>query len=800
MKHTATVLALAGLLAACGPNLTNGGNNNGFEGDGGIGDGAASDAQWVCSNNGECDSGICVGGGCCPTMEQVCGQNCCYAPSVCFASACVVPGDICFSTPDCAEGQYCEPGLGEGLDAGVPIVDAGTCIHEIPQAGRCLDLPPPCDGAIPDGGVCIPDCEYHPDPNGPLTAQVKWSWGPVADEFPDHTDVWATPAIGRVTDTNCDGVVNQLDPPNIIFVSGDANETCCSCDGSTTSTCLTGVLRVLDGLTGQEVWSLRRAEAASVGFAGLSVAIGDIDNDGAVDICTVTGEGYVVVIDAGGTLMGVSDLPIANHSSVSMFGWGGGLAVADMNGDGYPEIAYGNSVFTTVGAGISRLLVGAHGVGGNHLGAALSTFVDLDEAPDGNLELLAGNSAYRYDGSELWYRSDLGDGFSGVGDFDNDGHPEAVLVTGGNVYVLDRLTGATLLGPTPLGASGFGGPPTVADFDGDGIVEIGVAQANHYYVLKPDLAGGTLTELWAAPNHDFSSSVTGSTVFDFEGDGPAEVIYNDECFLWVYDGTTGNIRFATPTTSFTATEAALVADVDGDGHAEIVMISNGADPSAAGWDCDVAPWNQPDPNSVRPAWVPPPGGVAYRGITIFGDVANSWVGTRTLWNQHTYHVSNICDHRDDACDPPNVYGSIPMRERANWTVPWLNNFRQNVQDVGLFNAPDATITVVVDCTEPVVLRAWVRNLGAAILPAGVEVGFYVRRGPGLDDLLHTDVTTTMLFPGQSTELVYTTMALDDADAYDTFVAKIHVDSANPTFHECREDNNESPETIAVCVN
>src|SRR4029079_4470445 len=133
------------------------------------------------------------------------------------------------------------------------------------------------------------------------------------------------------------------------------------------------------------------------------------------------------------------------------------------------------------------------------------------------------------------------------------------------------------------------------------------------------------------------------------------------------------------------------------------MVSNGADPSAAGWKCDVAPWNQPDPATGRPAWAPPTGATAYRGMTMFSDAANSWVGTRTLWNQHTYHVSNICDDRDGACDGPNnVYGRIPKAEKANWKLPWLNNFRQNVQDKGLFDAPDATVALSVDCVSPVV--------------------------------------------------------------------------------------------------
>src|SRR5690606_33652073 len=159
---------------------------------------------------------------------------------------------------------------------------------------------------------------------------------------------------------------------------------------------------------------------------------------------------------------------------------------------------------------------------------------------------------------------DVPNGFPAVGDFDLDGSPEVVVVANGFLHLRRGRDGAQVLPPVALGPAGSGGPPTVADFDGDGRPEVGVAQKDAYWVLKPNFDGGAIDVLWTAPNHDFSSSVTGSTVLDFEGDGAAEVVYADECFLWVYDGRTGDVLFATPTTSFTATEAPVVADVDGD--------------------------------------------------------------------------------------------------------------------------------------------------------------------------------------------------------------------------------------------
>src|SRR5439155_3906904 len=132
--------------------------------------------------------------------------------------------------------------------------------------------------------------------------------------------------------------------------------------------------------------------------------------------------------------------------------------------------------------------------------------------------------------------------------------------------------------------------------------------------------------------------------------------------------------------------------------------------------------------------------------------ANAWVGTRTLWNQHAYHVTNICDNRDTACNPPNLYGTIPKIEKSNWLLSWLDNFRQNVQDRGLFDAPDAVVSLTVDCVEPRVLHPAVRNIGLASLPAVVKVETYRQQG---NLLLGSAVTTRSLFPGHVEQITIT---------------------------------------------
>lgn len=771
-------------------------------GTGGTGGGVNIDSGGDdCNAQKPCEAGVCVGGKCCPSAEQACGSACCGGAEVCLFEQCVVPGKSCQSAADCATGEYCETALGTAPpDGGVSDAGGGdsgaACSQPVPANGKCVKLPPICegDGGAPDGGTCVQKCEYKP-PSGVLTAVKKWQWGTDAapKQFPGFADVWSTPTVARVADANCDGKVDETDPPNVIFVSGNAQQTCCSCGTATPSTCLTGKLRLLDGQSGKEIWSLDKGKAGALGFAGLSVALGDIDGDKNIDIVAMTGDGYIAVVDHQGKVVAVSDKAV-DTAVAGAFGWGGGIAIGDMDGDGAPEIAYGRNLFSTKGGTITRLWVGAGGNGGGN-GRELSFFADLNG--DGKLELVAGNTAYKIDGTALWTApTTVTNGYNAVADFDADGKPEVVVVSAGKLWVLEGATGAIELGPLTLPSTGEGGPPTVADFDGDGKREIGVAQQAKYAMVKPNYATKKIDVVWTAPNHDLSSSVTGSSVFDFDGDGTAEVVYNDECFLWVYDGKTGKVLFATPTTSFTATEASLVADVDGDGHSEILMGSNGADPSSAGWKCDVAPWNQPDAANNRPAWKAPPGKPAFRGITAFGDKQNSWVGTRTVWNQHAYSVSNVCDSRDSACAPPNLYGSIPTAQKPNWTQPWLNNFRQNVQDKGIFDAPDVVVKVDVVCSNPIVVKVSVRNIGLAGLPAGVTVAVFVDQG-GTQTQLGTVVTTKPLLPGQ-TEVIDFTVPSGAAQTTDGFLAKVVIDPKNKTFNECRDDNNESAVVKPKC--
>jgi hypothetical protein len=211
--------------------------------------------------------------------------------------------------------------------------------------------------------------------------------------------------------------------------------------------------------------------------------------------------------------------------------------------------------------------------------------------------------------------------------------PEHIRSGDGEITLTD--TDGTWLWTTALPGDSAGGPPSVADFDGDGQPEIGVAGSSTYTLVDTD---GTV--LWWNITDDSSSGQTGSSVFDFEGDGLAEVIYADENALFVYSGLTGEVLLQVDEhNSRTVLEYPLVADVDHDGSTEIVLASNNYGNDTSGW----------------------------TGITVIGDADESWEPSRPVWNQHAYFITNV---ENDS--------HIPEVQRQNW-LTW-NNFRSGGTD------------------------------------------------------------------------------------------------------------------------
>jgi hypothetical protein len=479
---------------------------------------------------------------------------------------------------------------------------------------------------------------------------------------------------------------------------------------------------------------------------------------------------------------------------------------------------------------------------------------DVDD--DAIAELVQGHGVWQWDASarqwvdEAWSPAAATAGHVAIADFgDYPGThgwpadaPEVVVVRSGTVRV-QTLDGEVQVGPIAIPGGGNGGPPTIADFDGDGRPEFATAAAHSYTVYDLDCSpspvgtcasGGTDCVLWSQPNQDLSSNVTGSSVFDFEGDGRAEVVYGDECFARVYDGPSGAVLFSQYRSSCTWYENPVIADVDGDYNAEIVVGHNyncgsadsgiacgglgprntdpifpgvrcasgddcvsgtcdeglcrcagdaecctGAGCERAGLVCETPPAGTPGTGNTCRAGRPR----GALGITVYGDRADRWVRSRSIWNQHPYHVTNV---REDATIPAT------SEVEANWKTPGLNNFRQNVQgDVHPGAAPDLTgrwsTTIVCWGSPPAVtLEVAVCNRGAEPVAADVPVGFYEGDPDAGGTRLCLVRTAERLAPRRCTT-VYCEWAAPPAAAPGTDVHVVVDDGGE--VGECREGNN-----------
>ena len=751
-------------------------------------------------------------------------------------AACGSSGDVSTFTPDGSaddDGSSNPPVIFGDLDGGVlneagdPGCDAGCPTGYVCAADKCIPQQGTCAGDAGDAGACAydtycdavthqcvpfggavtndPQCKQLAVP-GNFAPKTKCQFPttiPIpGDPFPNHVDVQATPMVVRFG--------NTMTPPSII-----ANFTQPVANSYTENL---GVLRILKGTD-----CTQEAVIGGVDLDGDSnidwtrssspVAIGDLDLDGVPDIVAYT------TTNAGGAkeqmmafskktgswapLWTTKKATLADGSTIfnaNISGGWAGPSIHDLDDDGKPEIIREGWVFD---GATGKLIAPPPGNYASYSQGIMSVLGNMDA--DAKIEMTNGARMWEFDPvTKLWVddagylqTTPSGTGWTAIADFDPANTPQMPEIAVARnatltIFKNDHSVFMNMLNIAVPG--GGGGPPTIADFDGDGLPEVALAGQAYYTVYDPDCQatprpGGQCTDrthcefaaggncpnyvLWSRASQDVSSNITGSSIFDFEADGKAEVVYADECFARVYSGTDGTVLYSRYHSSCTWLENPVVADVDGDFRAELVVPDNTACGSiGVGKACTMLDGNGVDnqfpglrclantdcvsgicdtglcrcttsadccgdkDNAMCEEFgtkcAPPPVGTpgagntcranhphGRQGIRVYEDAADRWVRSRTIWNQHAYAVTHV-----------NEDGTIPKTSTwaKNWTTPKLNNFRQNVpgnQDATDLGDLTSQATTSFACDNGTALLSTpVCNRGTAPIGFGVSVGFY----------------------------------------------------------------------------
>lgn len=742
----------------------------------------------------------------------------------------IIPTDSSTDGLNECDGTDCPGGFKCRFDVCVP--DLGTCnTHDdCPGDSYCSAEKECLPYGVPPSVINDPDCKRTVSPDGVKPAvQCEWNGPEAGDPTEKYAQVYTAP---MVADFNLDNDPDKLQPSIVIstFYSG-ANGNRIGMlrvfDGRTcTEQFNVGGPSDLDNRAAYGTqWAIADLDG-DVPTGGRPEIIGlrakgDTNkvpiNLYAIKVDVVNGKPQGTRKWIGRRCSEPGEPPVEILANTANFGPG----VWDLDGDGKPEIVLEQMVFDADGCVLNDTPPVSYLEHGMMVAVA---DVDLDGKP----ELVMHDKVAGWDATakkwvtKSWFKpnSEQKPGHIAIVDLGNYSElpgkpipnklPEVIVVSAesnafnpnstGTIRV-QTLDGTIVWGPVELHhdsgvPGGHGGPPTASDFDGDGWPEFAAAANQYYAVYDPDCVealngksppqrpGGKCNRseqmkhlpdgvLWAQESQDFSSSGTGSSIFDFNGDGQAEAVYRDECYLRVYEGPTGTVMFSAPASSGTGFDMPTIVDVDGDFATEIVV-----------------------PRSVYdkcPAHDPLfSGGAAFEakgGFVVLRDPKDRWAASRPIWNQHAYHITNVTDN-----------ATIPKSSeiKTNWTEKGLNNFRQNTQgDLGVLHIADLTV-VLSDITGLCAgyagtkqLDAKVCNRGTNPVQDGVQVQFVEVPSEDTKVVVCETTTSKLLKPGDCESVNCT------GNLTGTALVKVIVDPTG-SIADCHSNNNEGASTLELC--
>lgn len=588
-------------------------------------------------------------------------------------------------------------------------------IYAMLDSGQVVFEQNKSNNSIRKGSVC------ENRPANPIEPVLKWKY-PLAPD-PNFGRISTTPVVISLTDTNGDGRIDNNDFPAILVNAFASYQT------------MQGKLWALDGKTGTPV--MTRYNTAQAPYESGQPIVGDIDGDGKPEIViekrglsTVRG---LLAFSHDGTLKWDNTAQIkaweqANpfrSTTVSEYHL---PVLADLDGDGHTAIIDGRTVFNSDGSVRCAPDFRVPGGTGTTNGFFNSIIVaDLDM--DGKQEIIAGNTAYNSDCSVKWYNTSLPDGLTAVGNLDDDFFPEIVLMssaatgqalTGSRLYLLDH-DGMVKWGPIYLSqlegvpSTGYSTHPIIADFDGDGKPEIGIRGANKFFILDRD---GRLKMTLTDASGLGGDTSSGPAVFDLDGDGQPEVLLSSGGYFRIFNGKTGALLYQENTGTYPLynSQDVVIADINGDGHAAAVVVGN---------------------NGMS------------GNLRVYGAKNNDWVNTRRIWNQPSYHATNINDD-----------GSIPKNEAPSWLLN--NNYRCQVpttQNANPYLASDLSASFVrldmANYPASVTITARIGNGGAKAVSPGLKATFHDGNPANGGVLIATALTTKTVNPGEYEDVTIT---------------------------------------------
>ena len=520
--------------------------------------------------------------------------------------------------------DYCEDEASEYIlliDDGIEVCDNGI---DDDDDGYVDYFDPDC--ACEDilyQAVCPISCEYIPDSFPPIELTLKWSSEPVSNGF-----AYSNIVTG---DVDGDGRIEVLTKrfwgkQSILSSLTDVDQEIVIFDGET-------------GLAESDFFftQLRRPTLDHY------LSIADLDRDGISEIIFPLFDTLKCFSSSGNPIW---DSPGTGNFATGDL-WSETANITDFNGDGIPEAYRGASVFNAQNGQL--LAIGCCGRGCNTFTTASaqnnacarkhSIAADLLPSSPG-LELAAGNTMYEIEINNLSDSTGnrmratiadapITDGFTSVADVDGDGALDVIVVRnqnypdGGGIWVWNPRTRG-LIAQAQAGDSG--GIPTIADLDGDCIPEIIVVFGHEIRTYKYN--GTSTLQLLYQVTIQEQSGFNSATVFDLNQDGVPELIHQDETFFRIFEGHSGSILTSFPLNIGTAMETPIVADVDQDGAAEILVLG--------------APSND---TLIR--------------IFCFESANVPWAPARSIWNQQGYHVTNVNDDLTIPRQPQNHAMVVP---------------------------------------------------------------------------------------------------------------------------------------------